>query len=78
MRILAEFAKAENQAEMSRLTNYGAANQKILETGKISLEAAGRLPSAPDNLKKQVLTSAEWWAENGARATERFDQLLTE
>ena len=78
MKILAEFAKPEYQAEMARLSNYGAANQKIMETGRITPEAAAKLPSAPEHLRKQVLISADWWAENGARATERFDQFMSE
>jgi putative spermidine/putrescine transport system substrate-binding protein len=78
MKILAEFAKADHQADMAQLSNYGAANQKIMETGKISVEVAAKLPSAPENLKKQVLISPEWWSENGAMATERFDQFLSE
>jgi len=78
MKILAEFVKPEYQAEMSKLSNYGAANTKILDTGIISPEAAKSLPTAPDNLKRQVFTDAEWWAAHGAEAQERFDQFMTE
>jgi putative spermidine/putrescine transport system substrate-binding protein len=78
MKILAEFVKAEPQAEMSRLSKYGAANMRILEMGKISPEAARLLPTAPDNLKRQVFLNPQWWAANGAQAIERFDQFMTE
>lgn len=78
MKILAEFVKPEYQAEMSVLSKYGAANTKILETGKISPEAAKLLPTAPDNLKREVFLNAEWWAKNGPVAIERFSQFLTE
>jgi putative spermidine/putrescine transport system substrate-binding protein len=78
MKILAEFVKRDYQAEMSRLSKYGAANTRILETGKISPEAARLLPTAPDNLKRQIFLNPQWWAANGARAVERFDQFMTE
>jgi putative spermidine/putrescine transport system substrate-binding protein len=78
MKILAEFVKPEYQAEMSLLSNYGAANTKILETGKIPPEVAKGLPTAPDNLKRQVFANPEWWAKYGTEASERFDQFLTE
>jgi putative spermidine/putrescine transport system substrate-binding protein len=78
MKILAEFVKPEYQAEMSRLSNYGAANTKILDTGKIPADLAARLPTAPDNLKRQIFANPEWWAQHGRDAQERFDQFLTE
>lgn len=78
MKVLAEFVKAEYQAEMSILSNYGAANSKILDTGKISPELAAKLPTAPENLSRQVLIDPAWWSEHGAEATERFDQFLTQ
>jgi putative spermidine/putrescine transport system substrate-binding protein len=78
MKVLAEFVKPEYQAEMSRLSNYGAANTKILETGKISPELAKRLPTAPDNLRRQIFADPEWWVKHGTEAIERFDQFLAE
>ena len=48
MRILAEFVKREYQAEMSRLSKYGAANMRIVETGKIR-----RKPPGPAHLAGQ-------------------------
>lgn len=78
MKILAEFAKPEYQAEMARLSNYGAANTKATEMGIIPPEQAAGLPTAPDNLKGQILTKPEWWAEHGAEAQERMDQFMTQ
>jgi putative spermidine/putrescine transport system substrate-binding protein len=78
MKILAEFVKPEYQAEMSRLSNYGAANTKILETGKISPELAKKLPTAPDNLRRQIFANPDWWIAHGTEANERFDQFMAE
>lgn len=78
MRILAEFAKPEYQAEMARLSGYGAANMAIFETGIIDAETAATLPTAPDNVNRQLLLDAAWWAENAPEAIERFDQFMTE
>jgi putative spermidine/putrescine transport system substrate-binding protein len=78
MKILAEFVKPEYQAEMTVLSNYGAANTKIGETGKISEAILAKIPTSPQNLEGQGFLAPDWWAENGAVAKERFDQLLTE
>ena len=63
---------------MSRLSNYGAANTKILETGKISPELAKKLPTAPDNLRRQIFANPDWWIAHGTEANERFDQFMAE
>lgn len=78
MKILAEFVKPEYQAEMTLLSNYGASNTEIDKTGKIPAALLPKLPTSPENLSRQVVLSADWWAENGTEASERFDQLLTE
>ncbi|MBK1869752.1 ABC transporter substrate-binding protein [Taklimakanibacter albus] len=78
MKVLAEFVKKEHQADMTLLSNYGAANTKIEETGKIPADLAPLLPTSAENYPKQIVTSAEWWAKHGAEAKERFDQFLAE
>lgn len=78
MKILAEFVKPEYQAEMTVLSNYGAANTKIAETGKISDAVLAKIPTSPQNIAGQGFLAPDWWAEHGAEAKERFDQLLTE
>jgi putative spermidine/putrescine transport system substrate-binding protein len=78
MKVLAEFVKKEYQAEMTLLSNYGASNTKIEETGKIPASLAPKLPTSAENYPKQLVMSAEWWAKNGAVAQERFDQFMTE
>lgn len=78
MKVLAEFVKKEHQADMTVLSNYGAANTKIEETGKIPADIAPKLPTSAQNYPKQLVMSAEWWAKHGAEAQERFDQFLSE
>lgn len=78
MKVLGEFVKKEYQAQMTVLSNYGAANTKIEETGLIDAALAPKLPTSAENYPKQVVLDADWWAKNGAEAQERFDQFMTE
>ncbi|MGF7162568.1 putative spermidine/putrescine transport system substrate-binding protein [Rhodoligotrophos appendicifer] len=78
MKILAEFAKPEYQAEMTVLSNYGSANTKAADTGKIPAETLSKIPTSPENIANQAFLAPDWWAEHGAEAKERFDQLLTQ
>lgn len=78
MKVLAEFVKADYQADMTLLSNYGASNTKIDQTGKIPADLLPKLPTSPENLSRQVFLDAAWWAEHGAEAKERFDQFMTE
>lgn len=56
-----EFAtRPEIQAEMVKLQLLGPVNLKAFE--HLPEERARLLPSYPENLKKQVFLSADWWA----------------
>lgn len=57
-----EFAsKPKPQAELAKLIPYGPTNKRAFE--HMSVERARRLPSHPENLSRQVLYNAEWWAD---------------
>ena len=55
MKILAEFAKPEYQADMTLLSNYGAANTAIDKTGRIPASLLPKLPTSPENISRQVV-----------------------
>ena len=48
MKVLAEFVKKEYQAEMTLLSNYGASNTKIEETGKIPANCCTNCPTSAE------------------------------
>jgi putative spermidine/putrescine transport system substrate-binding protein len=73
MKVLAAMVSPDLQANIPTYINYGPTNSAAFTLGKISDEMAARSPSAPDNLKSQVIVRADWWAENGEALQERWD-----
>lgn len=78
MKVLAAMTSPDLQANIPAYINYGPTNSGAFALGKISDEMAARSPSAPDNLKNQVIVRAEWWEENGQALQERWDAWLIE
>ena len=73
MKVLAAMVSPDLQANIPAHINYGPTNAGAFALGKISDAMAARSPSAPDNMKNQVIVRAEWWAENGETLRERWD-----
>jgi len=73
MKVISAMVSADLQANIPFHINYGPTNSGAFALGKISDEMAARSPSAPENLKNQVIVSAEWWAKNGEAVQERWD-----
>ena len=73
MKVLAAMVTPELQANIPLHINYGPTNSGAFALGRITDEMAARSPSAPANLKNQVIVRAEWWAENGEALQERWD-----
>lgn len=71
---LNEFLNPVPQAQFAQLTGYGAVNPEAFSesTGVIDLDQLTRYNTHPDNLARQVIASAEWWAHNGAEAEEAW------
>jgi putative spermidine/putrescine transport system substrate-binding protein len=67
-------ANAKRQAEYTKTLAYGPTNPKAYDF--IPPERAKYLPTAPDNIKRLVLSSTEWWGSNKDKAIERFDAWL--
>ena len=73
VRFLNEAISPKLQANLPLQIPYGPGNPAAFETGIIPAALAAKLPSAPENARKQALISAEWWAsEAGDEALRRW------
>ncbi|MES1926676.1 ABC transporter substrate-binding protein [Salinisphaera sp. T31B1] len=61
----------EYQANLPKYIDYGPANAKAFDTGKISDERAAQLPSSPTNAAQQAELSYKWWASPEGEDTQR-------
>ena len=66
--------KPEINAEMSRYVAYGPATKGAW--AHIDAARAERLPSTPERLKNALFLDIEWWAKNGAKATEAYTAMI--
>ena len=78
MKFLAEASKASYQANMPQYITYGPTNAKAYELGIIDDSLAAKLPSHPDNAKKQLVINTEWYAKWEKIASEMYQEMLTE
>jgi putative spermidine/putrescine transport system substrate-binding protein len=78
MKALAAALSADIQANLPQYIDYGPANAKAYDTGKIAPDVAARLNTGPDNVKKQVIFRGDWWGQHGAEARERWSAFMNE
>ena len=78
MQALALMVSPELAANIPRYINYGPTTSLAFKSGKITDAMREKSPSSPANLDKQVITRADWWAENQRKAKERWDAWLTQ
>lgn len=78
MKFLAEASKASYQANMPQYITYGPTNAKAYTLGIIDDALAKKLPSHPDNAKKQLVIDTQWYAEWEKIASEMYQEMLTE
>jgi len=76
MKAINSFLDPELQADIMKYVPYGPVNQQAYETGKISKEMIERANTSPENYKKHVIQNKEFWAENGQKSQERWDQFM--
>ena len=70
-----EFAcQPQIQAAHAALIPYGPTNRQAFK--HIKADVAARLPSAPEQKQKAFLHSAQWWADNRSKVSERWSQWL--
>ncbi len=74
MAFIAMALEAEHQAAFSREIPYGPTNPSALKLLDPALLAS--LPSSEENLKKGVFLDVDWWADNGDRVGERFNEWI--
>lgn len=73
MKFVNEAIDAKLQAALPMIIDYGPLNPEAFNTGVIPAERAAKLPSSPENISRQALLSAQWWAsEAGVKAEERW------
>lgn len=73
MKFVNEAIDAKLQAALPLIIDYGPLNLEAFATGIIPAERADKLPSSPENMGRQALLSAQWWAsEAGIKAEERW------
>jgi putative spermidine/putrescine transport system substrate-binding protein len=77
MKIINYMLDPKNQATAASMIDYGPVNPKAYDTGIIPADRLKRLPSAPDNLKRQAQLDAAWYATSDAdKAFARWTTLL--
>lgn len=70
-----EFAcQPQIQATHAGLIPYGPTNRQAFK--HIKADLAARLPSSPEHKQKAFLHSAQWWADNRSKVSERWSQWL--
>jgi putative spermidine/putrescine transport system substrate-binding protein len=67
-------SSAVPQAALPTLIPYGPVNQIAIQ--KLTPGVLQNLPTAPENLAKQVVIDAQWWNENLAQVLERWNAWL--
>jgi len=73
MKFVNEAIDAKLQAALPMIIDYGPLNPEAFKTGVIPAEREARLPSSPQNISRQALLSAQWWASDaGVKAEERW------
>ncbi|MEM7425505.1 MAG: ABC transporter substrate-binding protein [Pseudomonadota bacterium] len=78
MKFLVEASKASYQANLPQYITYGPTNSKAYTLGIIDDALAKKLPSHPDNAKKQLIIDTQWYAEWEKVASEMYQEMLTE
>lgn len=78
MQALAVMLAPEQQARIPQYINYGPTTSLAFDLGVITEEQARLSPSSPENLAVQVITDADWWAENRQAVQERWDAFITQ
>jgi putative spermidine/putrescine transport system substrate-binding protein len=76
MKALAVAMSPEIEANLPQYIDYGPANARAYETGKIPADVAKRLNTSPENMAKQVIFRGDWWGLHGAEAHERWSSFI--
>lgn len=78
MKALAKAVSPEILANIPQYIDYGPANSKSYDTGKIPPELAKTLNTAPENAAKQAIVRGDWWGEHGQEARDRWAKFINQ
>ncbi|MDA7989995.1 MAG: ABC transporter substrate-binding protein [Gammaproteobacteria bacterium] len=78
MRVISAMSRAKFQVNLPKYITYGPTNSDVYKTGKISPAVARKLPSHPDNARKLLPVSQEWYAKWEKIASEMYQDMITE
>ncbi|MGO4392350.1 ABC transporter substrate-binding protein [Variovorax sp. M-6] len=77
MRLIDAALEPQAQARMATMIEYGPVNLKAYDSGAIPAQRAAKLPTAPQNLGKQLMTSPEWYSSpQGIAAMEQLARFI--
>jgi putative spermidine/putrescine transport system substrate-binding protein len=74
MEFIAFSMEPQQQANFSKMIPYGPTNKKALPL--LDQQRLAVLPSSTENLTHGVFQNFDWWAENGAKTSEKFNSWL--
>ncbi|MCP5152215.1 MAG: ABC transporter substrate-binding protein [Ectothiorhodospiraceae bacterium] len=78
MKVINEFLKAENQAQLPKYISYGPVNAKAFDLGVLTAEEMARVNSSPQNAAKQLVLDGQWYVPRYDKLQERFDAMIQE
>lgn len=77
MQLINAALEPQAQAKMATMIEYGPLNLKAYEGTAIPAQRVAKLPTAPQNLGKQLMTSPEWYSSaQGVAAMEQLARFI--
>lgn len=73
MKLVNHLLDPNYQANLPDYIPYGPMNQDAFKSGKITPEKAAKIVTSVENIKKQLVTNAAYWAEHATALQERWD-----
>jgi putative spermidine/putrescine transport system substrate-binding protein len=78
-KFIAGVISPEVQARIPTMMGYyGPTNQKAFEVGNFSADIIAKSNTSPENISKQVLLEATWWAEHMQDVAEDYKNMMNE
>lgn len=78
MKVLAKIVSADIMANLPQYIDYGPANAKAYDTGKISPELLATLNTAPENFENQAVLDGVWWSEHATEAQDAWNAFMVQ
>lgn len=75
MKFLAFSTRPDRQAQFAKLIPYPGLNRVLYK--HLDPSYAKKLPTYPENLKKQVVQNYEWWVQNREKVDARWNEWIT-